>query len=203
MTLIAIVALVHHYFNCSAWVLGLFMVHLQTLWTWQWILGSHVPHQQIVDKDMLEHHLHKLNAEYYKQAQRTPFTVASLSELFREYTETEFSDKFWNGEVDIDAIDGISEYTKQFLKELSPSPHNPPPVDTHFTAQDVHDGFFIWKECTSTSLMGQHLGLYKAWTMKNYVNNDHILPKLELYQVIATIINIATAAQYLLHSWLV
>eukprot|EP00957_Ditylum_brightwellii_P077971 5926833-Ditylum_brightwellii.AAC.1 len=136
------------------------------LWTWQWILGSHVPHQRIVDKDARQHHLHKLHIEHYKQVQEKPFTVAPQSELFGEYTETEFSDKFQNGEVNIVAKDGISEYTKQFLKELSPSPHDPPPVDTHFTAQNIHDGFCIWKEHTSTSPMGQQLGLYKAWTIK-------------------------------------
>eukprot|EP00957_Ditylum_brightwellii_P084097 6393568-Ditylum_brightwellii.AAC.1 len=89
---------------------------------------------------------------------------------------------------------------KQFHKELSPPPYDLPPVDTHFTAQNVRDGFQIWKERTSTSPMGQHLGLYKAWTKKNYHNNDNILPELEFYQFIAMILNIATHVQYPLRS---
>jgi hypothetical protein len=37
-----------------------------------------------------------------------------------------------------------------------------PPIPTLFTPQDIHKGFSKWKERTSTSPSGRHLGHYKA-----------------------------------------
>eukprot|EP00957_Ditylum_brightwellii_P104472 7958715-Ditylum_brightwellii.AAC.1 len=86
-----------------------------------------------------------------------------LSTLFGEYTETEFSDNFRQGKVDIDSIEGIIPLAKMIFNELKPKPTDPPKIDIRITPDNLQQGFKIWKELTTASPMGQHLGLYKAW----------------------------------------
>eukprot|EP00957_Ditylum_brightwellii_P168541 12828794-Ditylum_brightwellii.AAC.1 len=101
---------------------------------------------------------------------------------------TDFSEKVRAGEVDIDSINNITQTTKTILKELALLPTKPSKIDVTFTAQQVSDGFQIWKERTSTSPNRQHLGLYKAWI--NTAETDTILPEHDFFKLLTMIINI-------------
>eukprot|EP00957_Ditylum_brightwellii_P134813 10278636-Ditylum_brightwellii.AAC.1 len=109
----------------------------------------------------MERWLHQQHVKHYQQAQGSLFTVAPVSHLFGEYTETPFSEQFQNGNVNIDEIEGISQHTKLFLKELTPSPEDPPPVETYFTAEQVKEVFKIWKEKSQHSHMANILAYTK------------------------------------------
>eukprot|EP00957_Ditylum_brightwellii_P017281 1301977-Ditylum_brightwellii.AAC.1 len=175
------------------------MANIQCILTWQWLLGTNIPHKCVVDQDSMEQHLHCHHICNYQQAQGIPFTIAPLTNMFRDYTETDFSRRFRESLVDIDTIEGINDHTKMFLKELAPNPTNLPPVETNFTAQHVKEGFKVWRESTTTSPHGQHLVLHKAWL--HAIPSDKILSSKKFYQIIADTINLAIKYVYPLHSW--
>eukprot|EP00957_Ditylum_brightwellii_P107087 8170714-Ditylum_brightwellii.AAC.1 len=72
-------------------------ITIQYLWNWKWLLGPYVPHKLVVEQTPLDQHLHTLHVIHYQQAHDTPFTIAPLSDLFGEYTETAFSNQFHEG----------------------------------------------------------------------------------------------------------
>eukprot|EP00957_Ditylum_brightwellii_P165184 12576530-Ditylum_brightwellii.AAC.1 len=127
----------------------------------------------------MEGWLHRQHVKHYQLAQGSPFTVAPLSNLFGEYTETHFSEQFQNSKVNIDEIEGISQQTKLFLKELVPSPADPPPVETYFTVEQVKEGFMLQKEkpqhCHMASILDYIAPGFKLCPQKKYsLGNDSI-----------------------------
>eukprot|EP00957_Ditylum_brightwellii_P092730 7060981-Ditylum_brightwellii.AAC.1 len=55
---------------------------------------------------------------------------------------------------------------------LKGSPHDLLPVPPELTLQDVMKGFQLWNKKTSTSPLGNHLGLYKTWFVKEKKEED-------------------------------
>ena len=78
--------------------------------------------------------------------------------------------------------------------------HDPPPIDTNLSIENVKQGFKIWKERTSTSPSGRKLPLYKLW-LKSYAQDDEVLTCDEFFQIITDIINLAQRLQYPLKRW--
>eukprot|EP00957_Ditylum_brightwellii_P009649 726962-Ditylum_brightwellii.AAC.1 len=122
-----------------------------------------------------------------------------LSTLYGEYTETEYSDNFRQGKVNIDVIEGISPLAKMILHEVTPSPIDPPKIDIHIKPDNVQQGFKIWKESTTTSPMGQHLGLYKAWI--NTPSKDKIMEGKKFFNLISQITNLCVENKHPLQIW--
>eukprot|EP00957_Ditylum_brightwellii_P078361 5958488-Ditylum_brightwellii.AAC.1 len=59
-----------HKHNSKINPLGILLIgaNIQGAITWQWLLGQHVPHKHIVDKDNMEHWLPKQHVQHYQQA---------------------------------------------------------------------------------------------------------------------------------------
>eukprot|EP00957_Ditylum_brightwellii_P178788 13618898-Ditylum_brightwellii.AAC.1 len=99
--------------------------------------------------------LHHQHRTHFGQAQGSPATEHPISKLFGEDTNTQFGEVFQQG------------------LELQCNPSSPSYVDNGITVAEVKAGFKIWKEWTSTSLPGWHLGLYKVWLQKaNKINRS-------------------------------
>eukprot|EP00957_Ditylum_brightwellii_P041341 3129840-Ditylum_brightwellii.AAC.1 len=81
----------------------------------------------------MEEALLKLHVTHFGQAQDTDFTISPLPTLCGEYTDTEFSNKFRTGQIDIDKIEGASKLAKMILHELSLAPTDSPKIDTTIT----------------------------------------------------------------------
>ena len=65
--------------------------------------------------------LFKRNQTHFSQAatDQTPFTVDPLYSLFGYTTDTDFGDKFRNGDIDLDLLD-LDEDVFSLLEELLP-----------------------------------------------------------------------------------
>ena len=66
------------------------------------------------------------------------------------------------GNIDPTTITGIDRATTEILKILSQPIEGIQPIDNRLTIDDMSQGFKNWKETTSTSPSGRHLGHYKA-----------------------------------------
>ena len=74
---------------------------------------------------------------------------------------TEMGKAYRNGEQQIEVFK-TDKYTKDFLQELQRNKDDPPIIDTTISMSNVKKNYKIWKEKTSTSPQGCHLGLYKT-----------------------------------------
>eukprot|EP00957_Ditylum_brightwellii_P200662 15297242-Ditylum_brightwellii.AAC.1 len=120
------------------------------------------PHKCIVEKEDLDRSLARHHIKRFGQAQGTPFTTAPLTEIFGEALETEATKQFVNNNLDPNSINSIDETTLKVLQGLILNNTDPPQIDTIITSKNIQQGFKIWREKTSTSPRGNHLGLYKA-----------------------------------------
>lgn len=127
--------------------------------------------EAVTEKDRINELLIDRNREHFSQADGTPFTIQPLRDLFGKYGTNEASDLLIKGELDVDSIEGISEATRSILKkmkerrEIPPTEDIPNPATTisdTFKCQDLQQGYRKWRESTSTSPSGLHLGHEKA-----------------------------------------
>ena len=107
------------------------------------------------------------------------------------------------GEIPINNID-TTEAAKDILLYLTRKQATPIPKDV--TMHDMKQGFKKWKEETSTSPSGRHLGIYKAITayekeikeISNPETEDMTDAETVLY-AITHIINLTVQHQIILH----
>eukprot|EP00957_Ditylum_brightwellii_P153273 11665443-Ditylum_brightwellii.AAC.1 len=67
--------------------------------------GAFGPNKRIVEKEDLDRSLAKQHKKHFGQPQGTPFTTASLTEIFGEALETKATKKFVNNELNVDQIE--------------------------------------------------------------------------------------------------
>eukprot|EP00978_Attheya_sp_CCMP212_P027322 scaffold91518_cov33-Attheya_sp.AAC.7 len=96
----------------------------------------------IFDKDELERVLHEQNKTHFSQAvtDKTPFTVDPLYSLLGFIANTDFSDKFCNGEIDLELLD-LDKDTYKLLEELLPKLDDLTKIDETLPLQEVISGF--------------------------------------------------------------
>jgi exonuclease III len=100
------------------------------------------------------------NRKHFSQADGTPFTTAPLVDLFGRYGTNRMSEALLEGGIDVDKLD-VDEATRKILKELRRF-EGCGKVKWHLTAEDLRSGYKVWREPTSTSPSGLHLGHEKA-----------------------------------------
>ena len=100
------------------------------------------------------------NREHFSQAEGTPFTIGSLRLL--EHTACcNRANMILAGTFDDPSI---NEIHLEYISEISiPTPTSQHPyVDCALSVEDVKAGYAAWRENTSTSPHGDHLGIYKV-----------------------------------------
>jgi hypothetical protein len=110
---------------------------------------------RIQGKTDLDAALLERNIKHFRQAHGTPFTTSPLIEILGDNGCNEAALAILNGKIP----DGISKYPKLILQKLKRVRHSIPLI---FTLEDMSEGFRKWKEQTTTSPSGKHLGIYKA-----------------------------------------
>ena len=101
------------------------------------------------------------NFKHFGQANGTPFTEAPLKQWLSDYGETETGQAIIDGELRPVLDSGFPE-TQTVLDLLQPFDPPAEPVSSLVTSADFKSFFAKWKENTSTSPSGKHLGHYKA-----------------------------------------
>ena len=129
---------------------------------------------QIVDiPTEIVSNLQRRNKTHFGQAQGTPFTVPPLSIALQFTGEGPGTDDLLSGEWEIPGLDDNVKLLLQHLKmsdEMANIASTATISDADFTGK-----LRVWKESTTTSPSGSHLGHYKALISKHaysYVQDD-------------------------------
>jgi len=117
----------------------------------------------IIEPRTMEHHLIEYCKVHFQQAQGSPYTVPSLSDLLQYDSLTPFGATVLNGTADLDNLN-LSDPTKLLLcHQRTWLPNNHQRLQS-FPFAAMLEGFHKWPERTSTSPSGRHLGIYKSLT---------------------------------------
>jgi hypothetical protein len=125
--------------------------------------------ETIVDTKEIEEKLLKRNQQHYAQAENTEMASAEIRELMGPSGTTEFCDKVLKGTADLSSF---SPSLRAIFQQLE----NPPDVEVSdvITYDDFKDALKCWKEKTSTSPSGRHLGHYISLMTKIGDDTDAI-----------------------------
>jgi hypothetical protein len=104
-------------------------------------------------KQLLDETLLTRNISHFQQAKDTPFTTPLLVDYIGEVGCHPNVDMILNGHVDINLPKIITLILRKFTSSSTPIP-------VTFTLEDMCKGFMKWRESTTTSPSGKHLGLY-------------------------------------------
>lgn len=155
----------------------------------------------IHDQKEINNRLLECNRTHFSQADGTPFTRQPLTGLLGRYGTNEHSNKILEGKFDVNTI-RTSEATKEILRQLKLV--SPGTISVHISANDVGKVYKKWRESTSTSPSGLHLGHYKALfkheEKTNGGSNDKTLSD-RVFSVIADLINMAIRNEHVYKRW--
>jgi hypothetical protein len=147
-------------------------------------------------------HLHFRN--HFNQATGTPFTVGVLRETFGYGGHNTNTQYLLDGKLQL-SEDVISTEMKWLLSNFRRSR---PPISAQFPAQDIQSGFLKWRESTSTSPSGKHLGIYRSIILaknnnlhtKQDIKNETTLAEI-LFLVQVLLINLAIRGTHSYTRW--
>ena len=103
------------------------------------------------------------NQAHFSQADSSPFATPPLTEFFGPNGTNVQSQQVLDGLFPIGAID-TTPSTKSFLRHLATlrKLSKSKPFDSTITGEDLEKGYSVWRESTTTSPSGRHLGFDKA-----------------------------------------
>jgi hypothetical protein len=139
----------------------------------------------------IELYLMACNQRHFGQAEGTPFTVAPLTELLSWEGDTEAADLSLRGEYTNAKLDDITQLLLKHCQSVS----TPDAIKPELTLDEFTGKLRIWRESTSNSPSGRHLGHYKAvcrpiaYACKPHERADLEESRLALLQAHLDIIN--------------
>jgi hypothetical protein len=153
--------------------------------------------EPVHEQSELQSFIQKRNIAHFGQAHGTPFTVEPLTKINWEADSIE-AKEILEGSIPMSLING-DEYTMKILSYIAKR-EQLPEIDTYITPTQISSGFKKWKEETSTSPSGCHLGLRR---IPAYQLNDKESDKTreKIQQVQADIINIPIAHGFSPQRW--
>jgi hypothetical protein len=151
----------------------------------------------------IELYLMARNQRHFGQAEGTPFTVAPLAELLSWEGDTEAADLILRGEYTNAELDDITQLLLKHCQSVS----DPDVIKPELTLEEFTGKLRIWRESTSTSPSGRHLGHYKAvcrpiaYACEPHERADLEDSRLALLQAHLAIINYCLHHGYSLLRW--
>jgi hypothetical protein len=112
--------------------------------------------EMIHDQQRLKDFLIKRNIVHFRQAHGTPFTIAPLNKLDWNASSNE-AESLLNGQIP-EEFKNSNPFAIDILQHIA-NREQLPEIDTYLSPDEVAQGFRRWKETTSTSPSGCHLGL--------------------------------------------
>jgi hypothetical protein len=116
----------------------------------------------ISDRACLEDTINRRNEQHFAQAHGTPFTVPPFQPQMTYGGDSPTGRQILRG--DIRLPDDTPEITRAFIAEMKHTGNKE--INKYMSLQDTKQGFKQWKEATSTSPSGLHLGMYRALTTR-------------------------------------
>ena len=132
-----------------------------------------VGYETILDCSTMEKTLNEYNRSWFRQAADTPFGHGDLYNLVGFDGLTEEADAILNGDcIDYMGIP-MSNELKVFLEECK-RPNKLEEISTIISDEDFQNTVKKWKESTSTSPSGRHLGHYRAAILDDDITQLHV-----------------------------
>jgi hypothetical protein len=157
--------------------------------------------RRISDPEEVENALIERNIKHFSQAKGTPFTTTEVIEIFGIDGNSEATDDLINGKIP--NISHLPERVQQILRKIA---ENPPAeeISTEVSEDEMTTMYKKWKERTSTSPSGCHLGHWHALftpdgddkRKEGYFDTGN-----EIMKVHANILNAATNSGQPLDRW--
>lgn len=110
---------------------------------------------RIQDRDMMDKELLQRNQKHFAQAQGTPCTIPPLSVMLGHDGVTAFGKAILNGDVTLEIPEAVRAILHELRAVRAPLPH-------FYPIEAMMQGLSNWKESTTTSPSGKHLGIYKS-----------------------------------------
>ena len=117
----------------------------------------------IIDKSPMEAAFNRRNHSHFSQADGTPFTAFPLVTTYGPHGTNTPTRRLLQGQIDIQRHQ-VSEATYTLLTRLQLL--NVSPIDIKMYVEEIIKAYTIWRESTSTSPYGDHLGHDKALLRK-------------------------------------
>jgi hypothetical protein len=118
--------------------------------------GPNKPPLPIYEQDELEQALLDRNNIHFRQADKTPFSTNYLKLLLGPYGTNEASQMLLDGTLQIDFTQ-VSRATASILRKLQ-RVAAPDSIDASISMEELKAAYKCWRESTSTSPSGLHLG---------------------------------------------
>jgi hypothetical protein len=115
------------------------------------------------------------NFQHFGQANGTPFTVAPLKDWLGKAGETEIGQAITKGELKPTLEHPQFPETQVVLDLLQPFDPPATTISAQVTSSNFKNFFTKWKETTSTSPSGKHLGHYKALLSPALLEDDALV----------------------------
>jgi hypothetical protein len=108
------------------------------------------------DHEEMQQLIQTQNIQHFGQAHRSPFTIPPLSKLKWQANSIE-AKEILSGTIPTGFLQG-NPYVDHILQYIA-NRETLPDIDTHITPEQMSRELKKWRETTSTSLSGFHLGL--------------------------------------------
>jgi hypothetical protein len=122
--------------------------------------NTELPDRPVFDEAAMEHRIQEWNRIHFGQAYRSPFATPFLRNLLGPYGTNEHSQHILDGRSSI-TKDDVSAATFSIIQKLQ-RVACPNSINFTITAQELKAAYKNWRESTSTSPSGLHLGHEKA-----------------------------------------
>jgi hypothetical protein len=153
--------------------------------------------EPIHEQTELQNFIQKRNITHFGQAHGTPFTVEPLNKINWAANSVEAKEVL-NGSIPMSMLENDA-YTLKILKYIADR-EKLPEIDTYMTPTQVSEGFKKWREETSTSPSGCHLGLKRIPAFATS-HKDTEKTRTDIQTIQAVIINIPVAQGFSPKRW--
>ena len=153
--------------------------------------------RNVYDQKEINDLLIEWNAKHFSQADGTPFTIPPISTMCGRFVTKECSNRI----LDCEAIDNVAttDAVRALLEEarrIAPASS----VSAYISAEDVRAGYKRWRESTSTSPSGLHLGHEKAIMRYDEEDGENRLSD-RIFKLKATFLNMAIEHGHVYSRW--
>jgi hypothetical protein len=135
------------------------------------LIQNHNELQRIDDKETMHAVLHNRNIGHFSQAQHTPCVIGPVATLLEQNGVTDVSTDILERQHDTTNLPtNIAELCTQLQRKRQTQ-------SAHMPLASMIEGFSKWRESTTTSPSGKHLGIYR--TLTRAYNNYYDTPLLD------------------------
>jgi len=129
----------------------------------------------IMDPLEIQERLLDRNRQHFQQAHETPFFDPRIINMVNDSADNEVSEAILNGdpvEVQLEEFPEVADFIRKMARP-DDIQADLTRISEDISTDDVYYGFRKWRETTSTSPSGRHLGHYKSW-----IQDDELLEML-------------------------